>query len=110
MAKLIGTAPNQTPTNADLGTMAYQDSNQIKVGTIDAKGKVQATDDVLQQGSISDEAWRECCKYVESEAERVELVLAIGNWGLFSQLLQSLNIPLEDGIESWPPDGKVPGS
>lgn len=46
MAKLIGTAPNQTPTNADLGTMAYQDSNQIKVGTIDAKGKVQATDDV----------------------------------------------------------------
>ena len=23
MAKLIGTAPNQTPTNADLGTMAY---------------------------------------------------------------------------------------
>ena len=46
MTKLIGTAPNQTPTNADLGTMAYQDSNQIKVGTIDAKGKVQATDDV----------------------------------------------------------------
>lgn len=46
MAKLIGTAPNQVPINADLGTMAYQDSNQIKVGTIDAKGKVQATDDV----------------------------------------------------------------
>ena len=25
MAKLIGTNPNQVPTNADLGTMAYQD-------------------------------------------------------------------------------------
>jgi len=25
MAKLIGTAPNQVPTNADLGTMAYLD-------------------------------------------------------------------------------------
>ena len=36
MAKLIGTAPNQTPTNADLGTMAYQDKDQIKVGTIES--------------------------------------------------------------------------
>ena len=26
MTKLIGTAPNQTPTNADLGKLAYQDS------------------------------------------------------------------------------------
>jgi hypothetical protein len=26
MTKLIGTAPNQTPTNADLGRLAYQDS------------------------------------------------------------------------------------
>ena len=26
MTKLVGTAPNQTPTNADLGKLAYQDS------------------------------------------------------------------------------------
>jgi hypothetical protein len=26
MSKLIGTAPNQVPSNSDLGTMAYQDS------------------------------------------------------------------------------------
>jgi len=30
MAKLIGTDPNQVPTNADLGTMAYQDYNALK--------------------------------------------------------------------------------
>jgi hypothetical protein len=29
MSKLIGTAPNQVPTNADLGTMAYQDYDVI---------------------------------------------------------------------------------
>ena len=29
MAKLIGTGPNQVPTNADLGTMAYQDYDQL---------------------------------------------------------------------------------
>jgi len=90
--------------------LAVRDWKNSDVLSEEDKAILQATDDVLQQGSISDEAWRECCKYVESEAERVELVLAIGNWGLFSQLLQSLNIPLEDGIESWPPDGKVPGS
>jgi hypothetical protein len=45
---------------------------------------------------------------LESEEERVELVVAIGNWGLFSRLLQSLDVPLEAGVASWPPDGKVP--
>ena len=29
MAKLIGTDPNQVPTNADLGTMAYQDYDAV---------------------------------------------------------------------------------
>jgi hypothetical protein len=29
MAKLIGTDPNQVPTNADLGTMAYQDYDSV---------------------------------------------------------------------------------
>jgi len=32
MAKLIGTNPNQVPTNADLGSMAYQDANNAKIG------------------------------------------------------------------------------
>jgi hypothetical protein len=36
MAKLTGTNPDQVPTNADLGTMAYQDKDQIKVGTIES--------------------------------------------------------------------------
>ena len=36
MTKLIGTAPNQTPTNADLGTIAYQDKDNLRVGTVTA--------------------------------------------------------------------------
>jgi len=31
MANLIGTAPNQVPTNGDLGTMAFQDSDNAKM-------------------------------------------------------------------------------
>lgn len=72
------------------------------------KAILDATDDVLQRGYISEATWQQCCNYIKSEAERVELVLAIGNWGLFSQLLKSLSIPLEDGVVAWPPDGKVP--
>ena len=36
MAKLIGNAPNQVPTNADLGELAYQDRNAVNIngGTI----------------------------------------------------------------------------
>ncbi len=40
MAKLIGTDPNQVPTNADLGTMAYQDDGNVNVGTINTTGDV----------------------------------------------------------------------
>ena len=30
MALLLGTAPNQVPTNSDLGTMAFQDASQYQ--------------------------------------------------------------------------------
>ncbi|WP_293682133.1 carboxymuconolactone decarboxylase family protein [uncultured Phenylobacterium sp.] len=69
---------------------------------------LQATDDTLDQGMISNAAWEACCLHLATEAERIELVVAIGNWTMFSQLLKSLRIPLEDGVEAWPPDGKAP--
>jgi len=46
MAKLIGTDPNQVPTNADLGTMAYQDSESVRVQTIRADTAVGAGVDI----------------------------------------------------------------
>lgn len=72
------------------------------------KAVLQATDDTLDEGMISDATWKVCCRHLATEAERIELVIAIGNWTMFSQLLRSLRIPLEDGIEAWPPDGKAP--
>ena len=70
---------------------------------------LQATDDTLDHGFIQPETWRDCRAHIATEAERVELVIAIGNWIMFSQLLRSLAVPLEEGIEAWPPDGKIPG-
>jgi len=34
MAKLIGNKPNQVPVNADLGSMAYQDSDSVAAKSI----------------------------------------------------------------------------
>ena len=64
-----------------------------------------ATDDTIDSGRISDATWDACCAHLPSEAERIELVLAISNWRLFSEMFQSLRIPLEEGVDHWPPDG-----
>ena len=43
-----------------------------------------------------------------SAGERVEMVVCLANWIMFSNLLRTLEIPVEDGVMSWPPDGKMP--
>lgn len=68
-----------------------------------------ATDETLAHGTISDETWRECAEAIGDAGALVELVVAIGNWRLFSSLLRSLEVPLEDGVDPWPPDGLSPG-
>ncbi|MBG53909.1 MAG: carboxymuconolactone decarboxylase family protein [Alphaproteobacteria bacterium] len=72
------------------------------------KAVMKATDETLDGGMISESTWAELVKGLNSSEERIELVVAIGNWTLFSQLLKSLKIPLEEGVDSWPPDGKSP--
>ncbi|MDJ0865197.1 MAG: carboxymuconolactone decarboxylase family protein [Myxococcota bacterium] len=67
-----------------------------------------ATDETLESGAISEATWKQCAAHVGGVEERLELVVAIGNWRLFSSLLRSLEIPLEEGTEGWPPDGRRP--
>ena len=69
-----------------------------------------ATDDTLDNGRISDATWELCREQIGGDAELAEMVVAIGNWRMFSEMLQSLQIPLEAGIAHWPPDGKAPPS
>lgn len=38
----------------------------------------------------------------------VELVTAIGAWRMVATILHSLAVPLEDGVDGWPPDGRAP--
>ncbi len=66
-----------------------------------------ATDDTLETGAISAETWTACEAELGLES-LLELVVAIGNWRLFSSMLRSLEIPLEEGVQPWPPDGVRP--
>jgi len=67
-----------------------------------------AVDDTLEKGKKSDSVWNECAQHVGNAEQLLEMVVAIGNWNMFSQLLRSLEIPLEDGVAGWPPDGRTP--
>jgi alkylhydroperoxidase family enzyme len=69
---------------------------------------LQATDETVQNGFISSETWSRCERHVGGVEELLELVAAIGTWRMISGILRSLEIPLEDGVEPWPPDGLAP--
>ncbi len=68
-----------------------------------------ATDELLDSGDLCDETWRTCFEGLGRDAA-IEMVAAIGTWLLVSKLARGLRVPLEDGVEGWPPDGKVPPS
>ncbi len=68
-----------------------------------------ATDDVVRDGAVSAESWSACEHELGVDhATLVELVTAISGWRMIASILQSLQVPLEDDLESWPPDGKPP--
>jgi alkylhydroperoxidase family enzyme len=67
-----------------------------------------ATDETLGSGAISARTWSELEATVPDEWARLEVVIAIANWSMFAQLLRSLEVPLEEGVDPWPPDGAVP--
>jgi alkylhydroperoxidase family enzyme len=73
-----------------------------------ARSVLAATDETLRSGAISDTTLARC-RALLSDAAIVELTLAIGLWRAVAQLTNGLEIPLEDGAESWPPDGLAPG-
>ena len=72
---------------------------------------LQATDETLATGAASETTIARCRELLDSDDAVIELVTAISAWRSISQIARSLDIPLEAGVESWPPDGLVgPGS
>jgi alkylhydroperoxidase family enzyme len=70
-----------------------------------------ATDDMVGDGAVSDASWAACERELNYDTKvLIELVTAIGAWRMIASILRSLRVPLEEGVSSWPPDGRSPGS
>jgi len=70
------------------------------------KTVLAATDDTLANGFVSEATWQLMKEHYPSHEEQLEILAAIANWRSISQILLSLEIPLDEGMQSWPPDGK----
>jgi len=66
-----------------------------------------AVDDVVVAGSVSPPTWERLAAHLD-EAQLVEVVMFVCGWRMVASILLSLEVPLEDGTEPWPPDGVVP--
>jgi alkylhydroperoxidase family enzyme len=67
-----------------------------------------ATDETLATGTLSSATWEKCRAHVGDETVCMELVASIATWRWISQFTRSLEIPLEEGVAPWPPDGLKP--
>jgi alkylhydroperoxidase family enzyme len=68
-----------------------------------------ATDEVVRDGAVSAQTWAACVRELGADsATLIELVTAIGAWRMIASILHSLEVPLEDDVSSWPPDGQPP--
>ena len=73
----------------------------------DEKTLLAAVDSLIEQGTLSSDLVSECLERLGRNAT-IELTTAVGAWRLVSKVTNALEIPLEEGISSWPPDGKRP--
>jgi alkylhydroperoxidase family enzyme len=69
---------------------------------------LQATDETVQTGVVSESTWQTLRGLFPDDAQLFELVIAINHWRLYSSVLRTLAVPLEDGVAPWPPDGVAP--
>jgi alkylhydroperoxidase family enzyme len=68
-----------------------------------------ASDDVVRDGAVSGDSWAACERELGPDpAVLIELVTAIGAWRMIASILHSLKVPLEEGVDSWPPEGQPP--
>ena len=72
------------------------------------KTVLSAVDELLDNNRIAASTWHELRDYFKTDKALIELVTCIGNWHMFALILNGLEIPLDQGMSSWPPDGSGP--
>ena len=90
---------------ADL--LAVREDDASSLGPLE-QAVLRATDDALDGRRIADDTMTVLRAQLDDDAV-LELVAAIGTWSMVSTVLRSLDVPLEEGVAPWPPDGVAPG-
>jgi alkylhydroperoxidase family enzyme len=67
-----------------------------------------AADETVVGGRISDETLSTCAEMLRDIGLVVELVVAINHGLFYSNVLRTLDVPLDEGRTPWPPDGRAP--
>lgn len=67
-----------------------------------------AVDETLADGTVGEETWARLSRHLPFDAERIEVVAAIGTWVMISSVVRSLAVPLDADLEPWAPDGVTP--
>ena len=88
--------------------MSKETPGQIILQTLSGSVLLHPSDETIESGTLSAETWALCRRELGSLNACVELVTAIATWRLISQVARSLEIPVEEGVASWPPDGVAP--
>ena len=73
----------------------------------DEKLILEVVDSLLETGDVEKSVVDRCLEKFGQNAT-IELVTAVGAWRLVSKFTKALDIPLEEGIASWPPSGQEP--
>jgi alkylhydroperoxidase family enzyme len=72
------------------------------------RAALAAADDLVDFGAARPETWTVCEREFPRDRDCVELLSAIATYHMLAQLLRSLEVPLDDELEMWPPDGQAP--
>lgn len=89
-----------------LGVRAWRDHDTFGPAE---RAVLAATDETIADGAVSAATWQACVDHVSDDPQvLLELLAAIGTWRMVSGILRSLEVPLEEGVTSWPPDGVGP--
>lgn len=65
-------------------------------------------DDVLEVGAVTSATWDACADEFPRERDRIELLSVVALYQMVAVMLRSLQVPLDDDLDLWPPDGQAP--
>jgi alkylhydroperoxidase family enzyme len=80
-----------------------------RFGSLD-RAVLAATDETVDSGRVSGETLSVIADAFDSPGLVVELVVAINHGLFYSNVLRTLDVPLEEGRAPWPPDGREPSA